>query len=97
MSTKKDYILKKYNELNISFTDENINYFNPNIYPQNDDTIQVCSECKLDYDTFKQSKIYEDMNVIVKHSDGCLWNEYFIDKIKIICPTAKIIRNKLNK
>ena len=97
MSTKKDYILKKYKELNISFTNENINDFNPNIYPQNDDTIQVCSECKLDYDTFKQSKIYEDMNVIVKHSDGCLWNEYFIDKIKIICPTSKIIRNKLNK
>ena len=92
----KNYLIKKYIEEGL--LDNNLNkinndWFDPYIYPHND-YIPICTQCNLDYENFKSNVIQDDMEVIIKHPFSCLWNEYFVKKIKMICPTAKIVKKK---
>ena len=96
MTEQIKYLNKKYIEDGL--LDEHLNkvdngWFDPYIYP-NEGYIPICSQCSLDYDNFKASVIDDDMEVEMKHPKSCMWADYFISKIKIICPTAKIVRKK---
>ena len=84
---QKNYLISKYND-DGSYDDQ---CFNPYINP-NDSFIPLCSQCTLDFEKFKNSNIQEDMEVEMKHSKSCLWAEYFINKIRCSCSTAKIVR-----
>ena len=46
----------------------------------------------LSIENFKSSNIQEDMQIEMKHSRSCLWADYFINKIRNVCSTAKIVR-----
>ena len=92
----KNYLIEKYIEL--EFLDEDLNkltdsWFDPNIYPT-EGYIPVCSQCQTDFDNFKTQIIMDQMEVEMKHPNSCLWNDYFVKKIKNICPTVKIVRKK---
>ena len=97
-SEQNNYITKKYIENGI--LDENSNKltvgFDPNIYP-NEGHIPICSQYTLDFENFKNSQIMEYMEVEMKHPKACLWNEYFLKKIKIINPRVKIVKKKNKK
>jgi len=99
MFTKEqiNYITNKYEECNIYTSDISI-WFNPNIDPNNG-YIPLCNQCNLDYDNFKSSVILEDMQVEMKHPTSCLWHDWFLKKIRLSCPSAKIVVKKktLNK
>ena len=95
-SIRKNYLIEKYIELNL--LDKNLNkinncWFNPSIYPT-EGYIPICAQCQLDFDNFKIQTLLEDMEVEMKHPNSCLWNDYFIRKIKTICPSVKIVRKK---
>jgi hypothetical protein len=94
MSTKEqvNYIINKYEEWNISANDKDI-WFNPTVDPNNG-YIPICSQCGLDYDNFKSSPILEDMQVEMKHPNSCLWYDWFLKKIRLSCPSAKIVVKK---
>lgn len=92
----KNYLIKKY--IDDGLLDDNLNkisnnWFEPYIHPT-DDYIPICSQCNLDFEEFKKNNIIRDIEVSMKHPYSCLWNEYFIKKIKMICPTAKIVKKK---
>ena len=92
---QKQYLIKKYKEDDC----ENNEYFNPYINPETYD-IAICSQCSLDFDNFKNDlnlQNSDDIEVEMKHPKACLWNEYFLSKIKNICPSAKIVRKKKRK
>lgn len=65
--------------------------FNPYINP-NYSFIPICSQCSLDFENFKNTCIQDDMEVEMKHSRSCLWADYFINKIRNICVSAKIVK-----
>jgi len=92
---QNNYIIKKY--IDDDLLDDNLNknnyWFDPYIYP-NEGYIPMCTQCNLDYDNFKSMTVFDYMKVEMKHPKACLWNAYFFNKIKNICPTAKIIRKK---
>jgi hypothetical protein len=87
---QKNYLLQKYIEEGLLNLDS---WFDPFIYP-NEDYIPICTQCNLDFENFKTSNIQGNMEVELKHPKACLWCDYFIKKIKNICPTAKIVRKK---
>ena len=97
-SEQNNYIIKKYIEDEI--LDKNLNKlfdgFDPHIYP-NEGHIPVCRQCVLDFENFKNSQIMEYMEVEMKHPKSCLWNEYFLKKIKLINPEVKIVKKKNRK
>lgn len=93
---KKNYLIQKYIEL--GFLDEHLNktnddWFDPSIYPT-EGYIPICSQCQLDYDNFKLQTLLENMDVEMKNPSSCLWFDYFIKKVRVICPSAKIVRKK---
>lgn len=91
--TSREYIIKQYEKLQILKKDFEENDFNPNIYPD-EGYIPFCKECDNDFLNFKTTNIMEDMKVEIKHPKSCLWYDFYVQKIKNICPSAKIIRNK---
>ena len=96
---QKKYLDEKYIDLEILDKDlKKIydNWFDPNIYSDNG-FIPICKQCNSDFDEFKKSKIMELTEVEMKHPNSCLWNDFFIKKIKTICPYAKIVRKKNRK
>lgn len=94
---KKNYLIEKYIELEL--LDKDLNKLDDswlnsrNIYPT-EDYIPVCTQCQTDFDNFKKQIIMEQMEVEMKHPNSCLWNDYFVKKIKTICPYVKIVRKK---
>lgn len=89
------YLTKKYIE--IGLLDENGNklnkdWFDPNIYPD-EGYIPQCTKCVEDFNVFKTKDVKFMMQVKWHHKKSCLWHDYFIDKIKQICPTVKIEYN----
>ena len=93
MSEKVKYIQEEYTKLNIN---SNSNYwFNPNIYPETDKSVPICSVCKEDYKNFKNDEDEEE--VIMTHNESCLWYNWFAKKIKTYCPNIKIVKNKKNR
>ena len=101
MSTleQKKYLERKYIELEL--LDKNLNkivdyWFDPNIYLDSG-FIPICKQCNSDFEEFKKTTIMDSMEVEMKHPNSCLWNDFFIKKIKIICPYAKIVRKKNRK
>lgn len=100
---QKNFLISKYIEIeildkNLNFIEDDINWFNPNISHING-YIPICSQCNLNFEEFKKSSIIENMEVVFKHPNGCLWYDFFVKKVKTICSTAKIVRkiNKKNK
>jgi len=88
------YILEQYKRIDIlKMNFESENWFNPNIYT-NDGYIPFCSSCKEDYEMFKKSDIYENMEVEIKDPQACLWYQWYITRILNICPSVKIVKNK---
>lgn len=71
-------------------------WFNPNISPTNA-YIPICSQCSLDFEDFKKNSMQENMETVFKHPNNCIWYDFFIKKVKIICPSAKIVRKKNKK
>lgn len=93
---QKNYLLQKYIEeglLNSDFSKVEDCWFDPFIYLI-DSCIPICTQCNSDFEIFKSSNIQHNMEVELKHPKACLWGDYFIKKIKNICPTAKIVRKK---
>ena len=81
-------------QLGISFhEDDEDDEFNPNINPY-EGYIPVCMNCSQDFDEFKKMAMMEDMKVELKHSNSCLWHDWFYAKIKSVYPKAKIVRRK---
>jgi hypothetical protein len=39
----------------------------------------------------------EVTEVEMKHSNSCIWNDFYLNKIKNICTNAKIVRKKNRK
>ena len=93
---QKIYLINKYIEDELLDNNENkinVNWFDPYIYPI-ESYVPICTRCNMDYDNFKKSDIMEDNEVEMKHSKSCLWCDYFIKKMKTICPSSKIVRKK---
>ena len=103
-SEQKKYIEQKYIEqkyIELELLDRKLNkiydnWFDPNIYPD-EGFIPICKQCNSDFEEFKKSTIMDSMEVEMKHPNSCLWNEFFIKKIKTFCPYAKIVRKKNRK
>lgn len=98
-SEQKKYLERKYIELEL--LDKNLNkkvdyWFDPNIYPDNG-FIPICKQCNSDFEDFKKSTIMEVTEVEMKHSNSCIWNDFYLNKIKNICTNAKIVRKKNRK
>ena len=98
-SEQKKYLERKYIELEL--LDKNLNkkvdyWFDPNIYTDNG-FIPICKQCNSDFEDFKKSTIMELTEVEMKHSNSCIWNDFYLNKIKNICPNAKIVRKKNRK
>ena len=96
---QKKYLDEKYIDLELFDKDLNKiydNWFDPNIYPDNG-FIPICKQCNSDFEEFKKSTIMDLTEVEMKHPKSCLWNEFFIKKIKLIYPYAKIVRKKNRK
>ncbi len=92
---QKQYLNQKYEEDDC----ENNEFFNPYINP-NLNYIPVCSQCSSDFENFKNDlnlQNSDDIEVEMKHPRQCLWNDYFLNKIKNICSHAKIVRKKKRK
>jgi hypothetical protein len=87
---QKKYLIGKYDEYGPY--DES---FNPYINPRNS-YIPICGQCNTDFESFKKSNIQDGMEVEMKHTKSCLWAEYFINKIRYVCKSAKIVR-KINR
>jgi hypothetical protein len=88
----KKYLIKKYIEDELFDSLEiktNKEWFDPYIYP-GEGYIPLCSQCNNDFNNFDKNNNF----IIVKHSNSCLWNEYFIKKFKSNFPDIKIIKNK---
>ena len=98
---QKQYLIKKYIELKLLDKDLvriDDYWFNPSIYPTDTSSgIPVCAICQQDFDNFKESIHNYDMEVEMKHPKSCLWFDYFLNKIKNILPSVKIIRKKKRK
>ena len=93
-----NYLINKYKELNLldcsSNIIENNSGFDFNIYPDSG-YIPQCRVCKSDYETYINSITMNNKNdnVIMNHiSCGCLWYEYY--KNKIISINSKVIFSK---
>ncbi len=86
-----NYIKIKYKELEL----DSSYWFNPNIDTETG-YIPLCTQCLSDYEKFKTMDIYNDMKIEFKHPSSCLWYDWFINKIKLICPTVKIVK-KINR
>jgi hypothetical protein len=95
MSATYRYLTKKYIESNLLDRDENkiINKssWNPFIYPDSG-YVPQCSLCKNCYEEYM--KQYEEgtklSELLWPHLKcGCLWSEYFEDKIKNVNPQMK--------
>ncbi len=97
-SEQKNYIIKKY--ISDELFDEDLNKltsgFDPNIYP-NEGYIPICRQCSSDFENFKNAQIMEYMEVEMKHPSACLWNDYFLKKIKLINKEVKIVKKKNRK
>ena len=89
MNKQHNYINERYKDLGILKSDFGYDWFNPSIYPD-EGYIPFCSICDNDFSNFKTS----NMKVEMKHPNSCLWYIFYIEKIKNICPSAIIIRNK---
>ena len=93
------YLTNKYKELNL--LDQNGNpyeaEFDFNIYP---DTgyIPQCSVCNNDYNTWFDNMTQnqtKDNIVDMKHNScGCLWAQFYKNKILAINPTARFEKKK---
>jgi hypothetical protein len=101
--TSYNYLIKKYIELNLldGFGNK-IDYKNnwdPFIYPDNG-YIPPCSICKNAYDAYNEYINTENLNssnneiVWNHHMSGCLWSEFYQDKIKTISQNIKFVKNK---
>ena len=96
-----DYLIKKYKEFNL--LDANgekttpDGCWDPYIYPD-EGHIPYCKSCQTDYEAFKATKNTQtSCEVDVDHTSGCLWYEYFTNKILSINPNAKIARSNAIK
>lgn len=85
-----NYIKNKYEEWGINDVDE---WFNPNIDPERG-YIPLCQQCSSDYEKFKSSNIYNNMEVEMKHPSSCLWYDWFVKKIRLVYPKATIIKKR---
>jgi len=85
-----NYIKNKYEELEIN--DDEF-WFKPNIDPEKG-YIPVCKQCISDYEKFKLMNIRDSMEVEIKHPSSCLWYDWFSKKIKLVCPSAKIVKKR---
>lgn len=90
MSEKVKYILEEYSKLGIC--NDNNDWFNPFIYPDTDTSIPVCSVCQEDYTINKRSDDHEE--AVMRHTDSCLWYNWFVAKMKLYNPRIKIVRQK---
>ena len=96
MSATHRYLTKKYIEADLLDRNENqiINnksFWNPFIYPDSG-YVPPCSTCKNSYDEYMKqhdggTKLSELLWSHLKC--GCLWSEYFEDKIKQVNPQMK--------
>jgi len=83
-----NYIKNIYNEWNVINDDI---WFNPNI-DTDKGYIPICSQCSSDYEKFKTMNVFNNIQVEMKHPSSCLWYDWFIKKIKMVCPTIKIVK-----
>jgi len=85
-----EYLLKKYNE---DFSDSFQTWINPK-----SNYIPKCSICEENFINFKKElesilSLPEYKQIIEwSHPKGCLWYDYFINKVKELCPNVKITR-----
>ena len=91
---EKEYLLKKYKEDNLNSDGD----YNPWINPEYN-YIPKCQCCEEGFINFKK-----DLELILslpgykqkidwQHPKSCLWYDYYIIKIKDLCPNIKIVRN----
>ena len=96
MSASYNYLVKKYIEINLLDQDENkiINnksLWNPYIYPDSG-YIPPCNVCKNGYDDYiKQHEAGTKLSELLwsHFRCGCLWTNYYEDKIKQVNPDMK--------
>ena len=88
-----NYLIQKYKETHLD-GDKN-EAFDFNIYPEKNN-ICICKQCESDFDDFKKdfNKNSDKTLVTMKHPQSCLWFDYFLKKIRNICPNAIITRKK---
>jgi hypothetical protein len=67
--------------------------FDPYNYPA-DGHIAYCSQCQNDFDAFRKTNMSKAAKPIAEfeHSPACLWYEFFIRKVKQMCPNVQIKR-----
>jgi hypothetical protein len=95
-----NYLIKKYKELDLIRIDENDNedvivhtgaknfdgaklFFDPHIYPDTG-SIPFCSVCSGQYNDFLMNPVKELKWLHM--SCGCLWADYFMNKVKEVEP-----------
>lgn len=106
MSSNYNYIIKKYEELELmnSFGNHLLKKgeWDPFIYPDNG-YIPPCSVCKNSYDqciiTLESNKDKKENNYSIEldwqhYKCGCLWSDYYEDKLKKINNNIRLVKNK---
>lgn len=100
--TTYNYLVKKYTELNLldSFGNkiDHKNTWDPFIYPDNG-YIPPCSICKNVCDEYINTekvnpKSSNNEIIWIHHMCGCLWSEFYQDKIKTLNQNIKFVKNK---
>jgi hypothetical protein len=72
-----------------------VDEFDPYNYPD-DGLISYCSQCQADHDAFKRTNMAKAAKPTAEfeHSAACLWYDFFIAKVKSMCPNVQIRRKK---
>jgi hypothetical protein len=66
--------------------------FDPWIYPD-DGHIPFCAKCQQEFEELKAKKV-EKNTVEMTHNQSCLWQPYFVERFRRICPGVSVVEKR---
>jgi hypothetical protein len=66
--------------------------FDPWVYPD-DGHIPFCAKCQQEFEELKAKKV-EKNTVEMTHNQSCLWQPYFVERFRRICPGVKVVEKR---
>ena len=88
-----DYLRRKYKQFRPDTEQARSDFamFDPWINPD-EGYIPYCSKCMAEFETFKRAADKSECEM--EHTSACLWNDYFVAKIRLINPAVVFRRKK---
>lgn len=67
--------------------------WDPFLYP-GESHIPFCSTCEGDYNGFRQTNKAQACDVEFSHNASCLWQPYFVERVRRLNPRAHVIAKR---